>query len=169
MPTKDTKTITIRVQKSDYYKWLKLAAESQVPISTYLKQLLTENKAENGILIPESPGDTRKIYTASFLELKVPKDALKEIRDKSFFVKDGVVYEAKYNVLNHKWILKQYYGFYGNDAHLHFNSIISDWLYLSEKSISEKRNRYERIAFPIKIELKYKIIDSDTIEVERIN
>jgi hypothetical protein len=42
MPSKDTKTITIRVPKRDYYTFLKLASEKQQPISTYLKSCLTD-------------------------------------------------------------------------------------------------------------------------------
>jgi hypothetical protein len=45
MPTKDTKTITIRVPKEEYYQWLELASKNQQPISTYLKSCLDISKA----------------------------------------------------------------------------------------------------------------------------
>lgn len=171
MPTKDTKTITIRVPKPDYYKWLKLAAESQVPISTYLKQLLTENKAEKGALIPESAGDTRKTLTDNFLLLKVGKDAIKDIRDKSFYVKDGDVYIAKFNALNHKWILERYNGCYGGYyEHFIFTEVkgkYSSWSYLTENK------QYEDINFPRTVKLKYKISNKGnfppSFELERLD
>lgn len=44
MPTKDTKVVSIRIPKDEYYHWLALASINKQPISTYVKSILDTNK-----------------------------------------------------------------------------------------------------------------------------
>jgi hypothetical protein len=74
MPSKDTKLITMRVSKADYYKWLKLAADKEQPISTYLKSCLdsysslnaTQKIAESGMKISSPQPEIPKPKTIYF-------------------------------------------------------------------------------------------------------
>lgn len=74
MPSKDTKLITMRVSKADYYKWLKLAADKEQPISTYLKSCLdsyssinaTQKIAESGMKISSPQPEIPKQKTIYF-------------------------------------------------------------------------------------------------------
>lgn len=45
MPSKDTKVISIRIPKDEYYDWLALASINKQPISVYLKSCLDISKA----------------------------------------------------------------------------------------------------------------------------
>jgi hypothetical protein len=79
MPSKDTKVIASRIPKSDYYKFVKVASENQMPVGTFLtailKQFASKIEVNRTINVKDNTDIDTYLRTAEILLKSWEKDS----------------------------------------------------------------------------------------------